>query len=208
MAEGYVYCFTNESMPGLVKIGMTTRTPEERLHEANNNGVPTYRPPTPYVIELAKRVNDPSRREQIIHKYFDHERVNPRREFFRVSMERIKPLFDLMDEIDSEPRNEDRDDQIKEKSSRRSLSRCLENGQKIRHKTHNNASGHGVFDSDLNAIVYRGDTYKTLNRFATDYYNNVVFKWEQKSKIKNGWKVCEYESDGLWYPTDGLKLTN
>jgi len=96
MTEGYVYCFTNESMPGLVKIGMTTRTPEERLHEANNNGAPTYRPPTPYVIELAKRVNDPSRREQIIHKYFDHERVNPRREFFRVPMERIKPLFDLM----------------------------------------------------------------------------------------------------------------
>ena len=29
--EGWVYCISNESMPGLLKIGMTDRTPQQRL---------------------------------------------------------------------------------------------------------------------------------------------------------------------------------
>ena len=32
---GYVYCFRNDSMQGILKIGMTERTPIERLNEAN-----------------------------------------------------------------------------------------------------------------------------------------------------------------------------
>jgi hypothetical protein len=32
---GYVYAFSNESMPGLIKIGMTERNPEERLESTN-----------------------------------------------------------------------------------------------------------------------------------------------------------------------------
>ena len=31
---GYVYAIANDAMPGLVKIGATTRDPMERLHEA------------------------------------------------------------------------------------------------------------------------------------------------------------------------------
>jgi hypothetical protein len=32
--SGYVYAIANNAMPGLVKIGATTRDPLERLHEA------------------------------------------------------------------------------------------------------------------------------------------------------------------------------
>ena len=53
---GYVYAFSNESMPGLFKIGMTERNPEERLAEANLSD--TFKPPLPYVIEIQKKVNN------------------------------------------------------------------------------------------------------------------------------------------------------
>lgn len=91
---GYVYCFENDSMPGLLKIGMTERTPEERLSEAN--GADTWRPPTPFSIVVAKRVNDPKIKEKKIHAFLEDERVN--REFFRISKEKVKLLFDLIGE--------------------------------------------------------------------------------------------------------------
>lgn len=95
--EGYVYCFSNPSMPGIVKIGMTERTPDARLSEANSSD--TWRPPTPYKIEFSKKVSNPSQKEKILHdllaKYTD--RINPRKEFFRVSLEEVKKFFDLMD---------------------------------------------------------------------------------------------------------------
>ena len=46
--EGWVYCISNESMPGLLKIGMTDRTPQQRLAEANKSD--TWRPPTNFAI--------------------------------------------------------------------------------------------------------------------------------------------------------------
>jgi len=51
---GYVYAFSNESMPGIFKIGMTERTPEKRLTEAN--GSDEFKPPLPYVIAIHKKV--------------------------------------------------------------------------------------------------------------------------------------------------------
>ena len=44
MSFGYVYCFSNESMKGILKVGMTERTPNIRLNEANASD--TWRPPT------------------------------------------------------------------------------------------------------------------------------------------------------------------
>ena len=30
-SDGYLYCISNEYMPGILKVGYTCRTPEERL---------------------------------------------------------------------------------------------------------------------------------------------------------------------------------
>lgn len=97
MTEGYLYCFSNVSMPGILKIGMTERNPEIRLNEANSTD--TWRPPTPYMIEIAKKVNYPKKKEITLHKILSQysERINPKREFFRVSIEEVKTLFDLID---------------------------------------------------------------------------------------------------------------
>ena len=34
---GHIYCFSNPSIPGILKVGMTDRTPEIRLIEANSS---------------------------------------------------------------------------------------------------------------------------------------------------------------------------
>lgn len=38
---GFVYVLFNDSMPGMVKVGLTTRLPEDRSHELSNTSVPT-----------------------------------------------------------------------------------------------------------------------------------------------------------------------
>jgi hypothetical protein len=94
---GYLYCFSNPSMPGILKIGMTMRSPPARLKEANSSY--TWKPPTPYVIEVAKRVFHPKRKEKALHELLETyaERVSSKQEFFRVSLETVNSFLDLMD---------------------------------------------------------------------------------------------------------------
>jgi len=94
MSFGYVYVMSNPSMPGLYKIGFTTRPMEERLQEANQ---PNTWIPTPFLLEFAKFVVNPEQKELTIHKILTKDRVNPKREFFRVELDQVKLLFDLMD---------------------------------------------------------------------------------------------------------------
>jgi hypothetical protein len=94
MSAGYVYCITNPSMPDLVKIGVTSRPLEERLDEANSNSTWT---PFPYKVEFAKWVAHAEHRELTLHRIFHAQRVNPKREWFRVPVETVRLHFELMD---------------------------------------------------------------------------------------------------------------
>jgi hypothetical protein len=91
--EGYIYCFATPSMPGIVKIGMTTRSPEERLKEANSSN--TWKPPTPYHIVTSKKLINPQFAESIIHKALsaNGERIVGNREFFKISEDKVHDLF-------------------------------------------------------------------------------------------------------------------
>lgn len=80
MSKGFVYVLTNPSMPGLVKIGMTTRSVEERAEELYTSGVPerfevAYYTPSPDCEEL----------ERAVHESLSKQRKNGSREFFEVS---------------------------------------------------------------------------------------------------------------------------
>jgi len=108
MSVGYVYVMSNPSMPGMYKIGFTTRPMEERLQEANQ---PNTWIPTPFLLEFTKFVTNPQQKEMTVHKILAKDRVNPSREFFRTDIEQVKLLFDLMDtthvaepELDTESR--------------------------------------------------------------------------------------------------------
>ena len=95
VTEGYIYCFSTPSMPDYVKIGMTKRTPEDRLKEAN--APDTWRPQIQYKIEFAKKVPDALGKEKALHKLLEEQRIEDGREFFRISPEYARKLFDLID---------------------------------------------------------------------------------------------------------------
>ena len=99
--SGYLYCFSNESLKNLYKIGMTTRSIEERLKEANSS---TWNPDK-FKIELSVKVNRVEEREKIVHKLLEEYRNNSRREFFEVTLERVKLIFDLLQEEDIKSEN-------------------------------------------------------------------------------------------------------
>ena len=77
--EGYVYILTNRAMPGLVKIGRTKKPPKDRAAQLYTSGVPL-----PFEVYAYLRVKNPRLVEKRLHKRFERQRINPKREFFKV----------------------------------------------------------------------------------------------------------------------------
>ena len=221
MSYGYIYCFSNPSMPGILKVGMTERTPEIRLGEANVSD--TWRPPTHYKIEFAKKVSNSSGKEKTLHTLLEQytDRIHPRREFFRVSPEEIRKFFDLMDgEMWAETsveKDEDEDEDEEDTSSEltprvklsdvkgcRDMMNCFTNAQRIRHTIGINKIWIGTYDSSKNGIVYNG-TSLSIYKFASNHY--VAERPDRTSEV-NGWKECECEVDEKWISTYSLPCLN
>ena len=91
---GWVYAFETPSMPGFLKIGATRRSPVERLEEANASD--TWRPPHPYVVACAAEVADPFACERAVHALLGARRINPRNEFFDVTVDEARTVFALL----------------------------------------------------------------------------------------------------------------
>lgn len=98
MTEGIVYVLTNPAMPGIVKIGKTTRGMGARLNELYSTGVPL-----PFECAYAARVDDESKVERAFHQAFGPYRINPRREFFNIEPEQAIALLELMASEDMTP---------------------------------------------------------------------------------------------------------
>ena len=78
---GWLYLITNPAMPGFVKVGMTTRTPEERAAELHDTGSPA-----PYTVASAWPVDDVQAAERDAHAALARYRVIDAREWFRLSV--------------------------------------------------------------------------------------------------------------------------
>jgi len=91
MAEGIGYVLINPAMPGMVKIGRTSRAMEARLGELYSTGVPL-----PFECAYAGRVGDEGKVERAFHQAFGPYRVNPKREFFSIEPEQAIALLELM----------------------------------------------------------------------------------------------------------------
>ena len=89
---GWLYVISSPSLPGLVKIGCTRRlNPALRVRELSSSSLPE-----PFHAHCFVFSDDCFELENNIHKYFDKERVNPDREFFRIEP---KEAIDVLKEI-------------------------------------------------------------------------------------------------------------
>lgn len=196
---GNIYCFSNPSMPGIVKIGMTMRTPEERAKELYTTGVAL-----PFKIEFAKKVNNPSQKEKDLHILLEdyHERPNSRREFFHVSPEKVYKFFNI---IDGEMWIETPEEEVRPPIVKgcRDMAKCFINGQRIRHSCRKTDTEPwiGIYDSSKDVIVYDGILYTSISTFASNHY--AAERPDRTSQV-NGWDECECEVDGNWISTFNL----
>ena len=96
--KGIVYVLTNSAMPGLVKIGMTTRESiDTRMKELYSTGVPV---PFDCVYACEVKASDCAKIEKALHKAFEPNRINANREFFSIKSEQATAILELFDRKD------------------------------------------------------------------------------------------------------------
>ena len=86
-----IYILINEAMPGYVKIGKTSTSLEQRIRELSAS----TSVPLPFTCFYACTVKDATFVEHQLHDAFDNNRINPRREFFQISPERVVSALKL-----------------------------------------------------------------------------------------------------------------
>ncbi|MEG7663783.1 GIY-YIG nuclease family protein [Hafnia paralvei] len=85
---GWVYILSNEHMPGIYKVGMTTNSPAIRAKElSSSTGVPSA-----FKVEASFHCDNPSFSEREIHEALSGCRVNSSREFFSIELKELKDI--------------------------------------------------------------------------------------------------------------------
>lgn len=79
MEPGFLYILNNAAFPGLLKIGGTARTPEERVRELCTTGVPSR-----FALIHSERVTDWRAAEKAVHQALASHRYAADREFFLI----------------------------------------------------------------------------------------------------------------------------
>jgi hypothetical protein len=181
---GYIYAMSNKTMPGILKIGMTERTIEERLKEAN--GTFTL---MPFVVEMSKKVLNCKEKEKCIHQILQSKRVNPKKEFFEVTIEEIKPIFDLMDSVENQITKEIIQDKESEKNTECDNFDILFGIHEIYH-------GRLCIDIDHNNKVYMFDnkSYKNLKSVVNYIDSQIPYIDIIKNIIDNNIKPNKYRT--------------
>lgn len=100
MAE-IVYILTNEAMEGMVKIGRTTTSIEQRIRELDNTSVPL-----PFQCFYAGEVGNSALVEGKLHRIFSDKRIRTNREFFRVDPNQVREAIQLAELRDITPRGD------------------------------------------------------------------------------------------------------
>jgi hypothetical protein len=96
-----VYILINEAMEGLVKIGRTTTSVEQRIRELDNTSTPL-----PFQCFYAGEVANSALVEGKLHRIFADKRIRSNREFFRVAPNQVKEAIQLAELKEVTPRND------------------------------------------------------------------------------------------------------
>lgn len=112
-----IYILTNEAMPGYVKIGRTSTSLEQRIKELSSS----TSVPLPFTCFYACTVKDSGFVEHQLHDAFDNIRVNPKREFFQISPERVVSALKLAEIENITPKS----DLVEEDEDRKALEQAI-----------------------------------------------------------------------------------
>lgn len=90
--DSWIYVLSNETMPNLIKIGFTDKTPDKRAKQVSRStGVPLS-----FKVEYAFKCFNAHALEVELHKYLKDYRINNDREFFQLSVEEAKSAITLL----------------------------------------------------------------------------------------------------------------
>jgi hypothetical protein len=93
--DGWVYVLTNEAMPGLVKVGRTSKTPEIRAQELSSE----TSVPGPFVVAYAAYASNHEQAEKVVHRKLRSEGLHANKEFFKcdpwIAIECIRENVDV-----------------------------------------------------------------------------------------------------------------
>jgi hypothetical protein len=89
--DGWVYVLSNESQPGMYKIGYTNQdNVDSRVKQLDRSTSVA----TPFTLEFAFRCFNAERLERELHKYFAGARISNKKEFFAVSLNEAKEAIE------------------------------------------------------------------------------------------------------------------
>ncbi len=89
MSNGYIYIMINPSLEkDLLKIGRTTRKPDERASELCTTGVPAR-----FYVAYEEEVEDCLLAESLLHQQLASYRYDQRKEFFKLP---LKTAIDIV----------------------------------------------------------------------------------------------------------------
>lgn len=92
MSSGFIYIMINDSYNGLIKIGKTTISAEERAKQlSRESGVPTA-----FRVAYELYVDDCDAAEKKIHNNLNEYRINPNREFFKYPLYKAIDLIQML----------------------------------------------------------------------------------------------------------------
>ena len=113
-----IYILTNPVLPDLIKIGRTTNLEERMRSLSSHSGVPV-----PFECYYACEVKDAQDVERRLHGAFGDNRINPKREFFRINPERVKMILEALSLEDVTPTSDVVEDEEDAETLRRAKER-------------------------------------------------------------------------------------
>ena len=176
---GYVYVMSNEAMPGLYKIGCTSRHPLERASDLYTTGVPT-----PFVVEYCINIDNYANIERLVHK--ELSAYNFGKEFFKCDLDKciltIKKVAGYNSKYSESYSNNKLKDNIEKNDNKNS--------------TYNTSTYKSYYDkvNDNKKSAYNTSAYKShydksndnhKNNYMYTYTNTTTPYYKNRSTINN-----------------------
>ncbi|OAB32704.1 hypothetical protein PMSD_17185 [Paenibacillus macquariensis subsp. defensor] len=90
MRRGYVYVLTNEALAESVKVGKTTKSPEERARVLSSS----TSIPTPFKVAYSKKFYDVDKMEKVVHTVLKNKGISKNKEFFYSDVETVVNIIE------------------------------------------------------------------------------------------------------------------